>query len=383
MFDVLVAEMRTAKGRRDGDGWCSARLPAPACVGRRFRARAPGRCRTRRRGDIFAPAAGAIVRAGDVVKIAGRTFRPMLTSLSFYSRSTAGGPFLSVLPRCSIPSLPRIPGAYRTCRPTAACLRLRVGEDDDEVMLRRVRCLNSPVTPRHQSGGSLSSTASGGRRGHRRRAARLEVEPWWSDQEPRGMDQWPRPRSPAASGCGRPANRDIGRRQQCSLEAPPSRGFLRKVAPQPPSPSESRPSFGRCHERPLKSPPSRAPNPRRGWGPLSGSETLCEVWHGGLSRHHLCTEPPQGLGTVVWPPRPCVRYGTAVVTPMRCVKRGTARANGDCLPAAPEEDTEVRRRKDRGQTETPIRRFSWSAVERLKARHGHSDRGDGGAGPKP
>jgi len=195
----------------------------------------------------------------------------MLTSLSFYSRSTAGGPFPLRLTEMLDPELTSYSWRVPNLPTDAACLRLRVGEDDDEVMLRPGPVFELASDSKAPIGritfqyGEWWPTEGIAVEPHD-----VEVEPWWSDQEPRGMDQWPRPRSPRSVRMWAPCKpRHRSATAMLSRGAPVPRFSSAKVAPQPPSPSESRPSFGRCHERPL-------------------------------SRHHPCTEPPQRLGTAVW-----------------------------------------------------------------------------------
>ncbi len=187
MFDVLVAEMRTAKGRRMEMGGAAlgcrlllASVAVFALAPQVVAAPDDG-------GDIFAPAAGAIVRAGDVVKISWTHVPTDVDEFELLLSVDGGRTFPLRLTEMLDPELTSYSWRVPNLPTDAACLRLRVGEDDDEVMLRPGPVFELASDSKAPIGritfqyGEWWPTEGIAVEPHD-----VEVEPWWSDQEPRG-----------------------------------------------------------------------------------------------------------------------------------------------------------------------------------------------------
>jgi hypothetical protein len=138
-------------------------------------------------GDICAPAAGTIVRAGDVVEVSWTPVPADVEEFELLLSLDGGRTFPLRLTAMLDPGLTSYSWRVPNLPAGAACLRLRVGVDEREEMLRPGP-LFQVVGDDGAPGGRI--TFQSGEwwptEGIAAEPHDVEVEPWWSDQEPRG-----------------------------------------------------------------------------------------------------------------------------------------------------------------------------------------------------
>jgi hypothetical protein len=155
-------------------------------------------------GDILAPAAGAVVRAGDVVEVRWTPVPPDVEEFELLLSVDGGKSFPLRLTEMLDPRLTSYSWRVPNVPTGAARIVLRVGEDDREAMLRpgpAFEVLGDAEAPPGKftfRGGEWWTTE-----GIAVEPREVEIEPSWSDQEPR------RDRSAAAVGFP-PPRPDVG-----------------------------------------------------------------------------------------------------------------------------------------------------------------------------
>jgi len=186
MRSVFVGQVRTAGDTRVGDRGAlrAARLGLAlaflALISTSAGANGDG-------GRILAPRAGAVVRAGDLV---GVEWTPVLADVEEFEilLSIDGGRTFPL--RLTVSMDPRLTSyAWRVPNlPSgAACLRLRVGDGEREETLSpgpTFQLVGNPAAPTGKitfQGGEWWTTE-----GVAAAPRNVGVEPWWSDQGPRG-----------------------------------------------------------------------------------------------------------------------------------------------------------------------------------------------------
>jgi len=291
----LVSCPSVRDGHQDGQGvvdrgGCGSALPPALLTSVAvFALRTPSRCRTQQRGRHLCACRGhdrasRRCRGGELDASPGRRGGVRAPAFAGRWKDLSTAPHRHVGPGLTSYSwrVPNLPAG-------AACLRLRVGVDEREEMLRRARCSRLLATTVRRAGGSRSRAASGGRP----RASPQSRTTWKSSRGGRtrshaGMDQWPRPRSPRSARMWAPCKlQHRSATAMLSRGAPVPRFSSARIAPRPPSPSESRPpSAVPC------APPSRHPSAHRTLarvrGSLFGPDILREVRHDDGGSHATC-----------------------------------------------------------------------------------------------